>query len=311
MSQPVVLTVSDLHLSHRPPLARMAEPDWYDVMKRHLLEIESVAEKHKIPVVYAGDIFHKYNPPPRLIAFALKYLPSGWAIPGQHDLPHHVYENMDRTAYGCLVEAGVIKNIHPDRYAYLEVPNKDVLSPDSLVRLVGFPWGTEFIPLDREDRDGYTSIAIVHKYIWTKGKGYKGASEDALIGKYRKTCKTYNAVVFGDNHKGFLVGKHVVNNGTMMRRNSDEIGYDPCYSLIHDNGEIARAEFKCCDEDVFTDVNEGVALVERALDMTEFIGELGQLGTDALDFFEALKRFCDAEGISDEVRSRVMDAAGR
>ena len=46
-----------------------------------------------------------------LISFAIRELPSCYAIPGQHDLPNHSYTDIQRSAYWVLVEAGIIKKI--------------------------------------------------------------------------------------------------------------------------------------------------------------------------------------------------------
>lgn len=310
MRSAVAVTVSDLHLSHQPPLVRVAEPDWYEVMKRHLKEIRDVAnELDGVPILYAGDIFHRYNPPPQLIRFALEHLPQGYAVPGQHDLPHHVYDNLERTAYGCLVQAGLLHDLCPGNCWRIVHPVGHLL-------LHGFPYGSEFSPRIRTDKPvkGW-HVAVAHKYVWKRGTGYEGAPRDGRASQIKRDCDEYDAAVFGDNHRGFQIGRNVVNNGTMMRRKADEIEMQPAYSILWDTGEgtleVERVPFDCCRKDLFIDTSKIVALAERAFDMTDFVAELSKLGANALDFVEALVRFCDAEGISAEVRSAIMEAAGK
>src|SRR4051812_12555947 len=66
------LWCSDIHLSHKPPIARSAEPCWYSAMQRQLDELRSVALELDVPIFVAGDIFDRWNPPPELINFAIR-----------------------------------------------------------------------------------------------------------------------------------------------------------------------------------------------------------------------------------------------
>jgi len=111
MSNVIAILCSDIHLCHTPPVARSAEPDWYVAMERQLDELRAVAEQHGAPIVCAGDIFDRWNSPPELINFAIQSSPKMHSIPGQHDLPHHRYEDMQRSAYWTLVAAGVLTDL--------------------------------------------------------------------------------------------------------------------------------------------------------------------------------------------------------
>ena len=48
---------SDLHISHRPPVARSAEPNWYDTMSDYFSQLQQLAKKWGAPVICAGDVF--------------------------------------------------------------------------------------------------------------------------------------------------------------------------------------------------------------------------------------------------------------
>src|SRR5262245_60331644 len=98
---PVAIVASDLHLSHKAPSAR-AEKDWYEVMTEHLTELNQLKYKLKVTVLYAGDIFDTWDSPAELINFALLYLPRGYAIAGQHDLPHHQMSSIEKSALFTL-----------------------------------------------------------------------------------------------------------------------------------------------------------------------------------------------------------------
>ena len=110
----IAVLCSDIHLSLKCPVARSAEPNWLEATKRSLDELRSVAEEHNAHVVVAGDIFDRWNSPPEIINFAIENLPNCYAIPGQHDLPNHRYEEIERSAYYTLIKAGIIENLNPD-----------------------------------------------------------------------------------------------------------------------------------------------------------------------------------------------------
>ena len=88
---PIAVAISDVHLSHTPPPARSEEPDWYEAMRRPLKQVEYIARRNEVPIICAGDLFHRWWSPPPLVNFAIKTCPKMFAIPGQHDLQYHQY----------------------------------------------------------------------------------------------------------------------------------------------------------------------------------------------------------------------------
>lgn len=299
MRTAIAITASDIHLSHRCPVARSAEPDWYAVMKRQLKELQDIVCTYNAPLIYAGDIFHTYNPPPCLINFAMQHLPRGYAIPGQHDLPYHVYGDMHKTAYGCLVSAGVLTDLFPD----------DACITDTMT-IHGFPWGWDFTKRPGKKSTKRKHIAVVHRYVWQKGSGYVGASIESSVKQVKEIAKTYDFVIFGDNHKSFKTG-NIVNNGTFMRRAADEAKQQPRVSILWSDGEIEWCNLESTKADKFADTRTTtLTALERSLDLSGFVDGLEGLSADKIDYVKALKQYCDTEGISDNVRATLMEATG-
>lgn len=190
----VAILCSDIHLSIKPPVCRSIDVDWFDTMAYYLTQLNNLAEEHAAPVICAGDIFDKWNAPAELINFALAYLPDEmYAVPGQHDLPAHNYDEMNRSAYGTLVEAGKIINLEPGKPQY-----------DGDLALHGFPWGTPITPLREKDED-FIHLAVIHQYAH-KGKStsYPGAPADCHVKHLLKQLDGFDAAVFGDNHIHWL-----------------------------------------------------------------------------------------------------------
>lgn len=298
----IAILLADIHLSLKPPVWRSAEPDWLEAQKRPLLEVQTLKGKYGCPVIGAGDIFDRWNSPPELINFALTYLPDMFSIPGQHDLPLHNYDDIRKSAFWTLVEAGRIHNILPGCHNVKWIEN-DII-------LVGFPFGFEIEPLQKKEK-GKIYLAVVHDYVWIRDCGYPGAPKENEIRNTRKEWVGYDVIQYGDNHRGFSVeydSKMVYNCGTLMRRKSDEEDYHPGVGLLMSSGKVVQ-HFLDTSEDKHLDIGS-VEVEEEALDMADFIEGLEKLGDTALDFTEAMKQFLKKEKPSMEVRDIILKAMG-
>lgn len=295
---PIAILCSDLHLSHKAPIAR-SEEDWYEVMKRQLEQLDAcIWTIGKLPIICAGDIFDRWNPPAELINFALEYLPSGiYAIPGQHDLPYHSYEDIKKSGYWTLVASGKIKNLPPK-----ELVEVQGLSP---LVLHGFPFGVD-IERSHKPNDLLLNMAVVHKYVWHKSAGYTGAPEEGRIGNLEKDLKGYDVAVFGDNHSPFhcKVGKcQVWNCGGFFRRKSDEKDYEPAVGLLYKDGRIERKPLDI-SKDKFSDVPD--QFKGNQINLESFLDELQTLSDTTISFEEALNFYMDKEKTPKSVRDIIL-----
>jgi len=298
------ILVSDIHLQARPPVARSTEPDWWAAMARPLIEIQDLVKKYECPVLYAGDIFNRWDPRPEVINFALKYLPKGFAIPGQHDLPNHNYDEIRRSAYWTLVEAGHLINLPPG-------------TPFAIGNLMiwAYPWGQLPTPLKPRDRDGKLRVALTHQFIWTENTGYPGAPTIERVSAHRHRLTGYDVGVFGDNHKGFTHlfgptgdGPCVFNCGGLMRRKVDEEYYRPGVGLLHIDGRVTR-HYLDISEDQFIHHTEAEETVKELLGMTDFVSELQDLeASDALNFTVAIKRFLKDNKVAKRVTEIILQS---
>ena len=307
-SDPIVaIACSDLHLSHRPPIARSEEKDWYGCMEEALGMLDLIAEENGVPILYAGDIFDHWDQPPELLSFAIQKLPAGFSIPGQHDLPNHSYDNIERSAYWTLVEAGVLQDI----YAETQVVHKLPLT-NPHVRVFGYPWGFNIEPCEAPSKS-YTNIALCHKYVWWDKSKFKDAPKEDRADMRADSREGYHTVVYGDNHKGFLLrfgeeGEPVIFNcGTFMRRKIDEVGYKPQVGLIHKSGRVTP-HYLQYENEVFLDGDDIEELVEKAFEGAELLEELARLGKFSVDFGEVLLKVCRKNEVAKKVISVILSA---
>ena len=302
VSEVIALLTADIHLSHMPPVARSAEPDWYETMGRYLTEVDVMSRVEfrkgtkQLPVICAGDIFDRWNAGPELINFAIDYLPKMYAVAGQHDLPHHNLDDLHRSAYWTLVEAGTITNLESGR-AY---------AVNDMV-LYGFPWGVELGGLIRGDGNQLL-IAVTHAYIYDQGHRYPGASKTSHLGNFVNRLRGFDVAVFGDNHSSFLATAgncNVINCGCLFRRKQDERSYKPSVGLLYDDGSI-KQRFLDTSQDKWID--ELPVTVEGESDLTEFLAELKSADSEALDFRDAVLRHLKDHDVTDGVKAELLEA---
>lgn len=296
-----LILCADLHLSHAVPLFRSPEPDWYLTQRGYLNQLDQLAEIHNAPVVCAGDVFDKWNVPPETINLALKYLPKMYAVPGQHDLPHHRYADIRRSAYWTLVEAGKIVNLEPGKPIEVGVGA-------GTCRLHGFPWGHPITPL-KGASTLVTEVAVVHAYMHTRGTGYVGAPKDSRIKHLKGRMAGYDLVAVGDNHAPFdlLVNENrtlIHNNGAFMRRKADEAGHRPSAGILKAGGYCRH--YLDTSKDRVLD-GDAPAII-TALGFQGFVEELLGLGQSALDFREAIDRLLERQRVPDSVKRIVLTA---
>lgn len=260
-------------------------------------------------VVYCGDVFDRWNAPAELINFAIDYLPGGYAVPGQHDLPNHSYSRKGESAYWTLVRAGVLVDLRPGKV-------RTVVGKQGVdLHLHGFPWGTEAVGIEgAENRKNGRHVAVVHDYCWREGHTFPGADVQKHAAAHSFRLKGFDAAFFGDNHVGFTgVFKGpkypvITNCGGFMRRRTDERMYQPRVWLYKVDGTVEPVPLGTVDR--FTDLDdadpkdEDVALHY----IHEFVKDLDGLGDQALDFADTVLRVLDRPDVRDGVKDVIRKA---
>ncbi len=308
----LAICTSDWHLYQNPPVWRSTEPDWYGAMQRPIDEIACLQTEHDCPILFAGDMFHRWNVPPELINWCLNVFPSDiYSIPGQHDMPNHNLSEMRRSAYTVLQRAGCINDLPVCSHESVYIAKKGLM-------IRAFPWGVPLIPVTRHSN--LLEVAVVHDYVWRKGFAYPGSPmEKDLSNKDNTFDKIYNGryfgydlIIYGDNHKSFLttVGKTTVYNcGPIMRRGRDEEYNNPQVGLLHSDGSITVHYLDTSKDRHLTSTEQPDVesdMVEQS--MAKLSEELAKLGSSALDFTEAWKQYERRNKINERVSNIIMKA---
>lgn len=232
--RPIAILCSDLHLRETTPRAR-AESDWYDVMEAQLSDLEATANCYEVPIVCAGDVFDKWNPSAELVNFAIAKLPRLYAIPGQHDLRYHSYEERHRGAYGALCKSGNIVDLPAGKYYH------GVLGGGQYLRLWAMPWGKYDLPDTNQPKNsGDIHLGVLHQYRWSNANNKHAMAEDSS--KLESLFPGLDALLIGDNHIPWeLPG--ILNHGGFIAQNADQKDYRPHYGVLYADGHIERKPY--------------------------------------------------------------------
>jgi hypothetical protein len=252
---PVLIFVSDIHLSHNPPRARKGEKKtgWYNAMARPLRELNSLQRKLNVPILCAGDLFDVWDSPAELITFALRELPASmFCIPGQHDLPNWNLADIKQSAYWTLVAAGKIENLPENIDGLPTVING--------CEVWAYPWNGQSYPGGQLPYDNDSiKIAILHSYCWKEGYCHQGVTpENEHYTRYLDWSGCFDILVFGDNHEGFIQKEKyttVVNCGGFYRRRTDQIKYRPFATILYKDKTVVPY-YLDCQADVLEDTTE-------------------------------------------------------
>ena len=261
-------------------------------MLRPLRDLRILKSKLKVPIIYAGDIFDHWKSLPELINFAMEALPPGYAVPGQHDLPNHSYEDIERSAYWTLVEGGVLVNLEPGK-SY-EVGN---------LELFGFPWGHQLTKCPY--RSNFVTIAVVHEYCWHGKHKYLTAPPSNHVSQFETAG--YDAAVFGDNHQGFINGR-ICNTGGFMRRHKPDLDRHPFVGVLMNTLDIKEHRLDTAN-DIYSLDSEDRTQETGSIDISKFTDGLKQLPSDGhLDFPTLVDRYCRENEVSSVVRNVIHNA---
>jgi len=218
-----LILTSDWHLREDVPICYVG--DFWNDQWEAVDFVSSLQIMYDCPIIHAGDLFDHWKPSPFLLTKASGNLSENfYTIYGQHDLPQH---NLD-LAYKCgLYNLNI---------------NNQLTILDWYSEYTGIHWGQSPQPIDSDFSDH--KILVWHKFNY-QGKlpwpGCTSPTANKLLKDY-----PYDLIVTGDNHKSFVEsyqGRLLVNPGSLMRQDADQIDFHPCVYLYHaEDNTVTKVE---------------------------------------------------------------------
>lgn len=303
VEQPDAILCTDLHIREDVPICRT--DDYLEAQWTKLQFITDLQKQHDIPVLCAGDVFHKWKISPWLAAESIQRIPGEFVcVPGQHDLPQHNLDLFEKSGLAVLEAAGVAQVMSGgDIYTFQA-------HSGPLVHVHGFPWGTQIEKVQQEK--GVRNVCLAHYFVYVGDKPWPGC-ESPTAPKFMRKFPGYDLIVTGDNHQRFdkvMHGQAMVNAGSMMRMTADQDSHEPCVYLWNAKENLVEKVLLPFAADVVQRTHlDNKAVREDRIDA--FIKRLRTDYEQGLDFRNNIKEFFNNQKVSKDVQDllwRALDA---
>lgn len=283
MGDPVnILLTADWHVRGDCPRCRIDE-DWLESQRKDIQGVRAVADSEGCDEVWIlGDLFHQPRVATEAVVMVLdelrKFTQTIRILPGNHDLPHHSYENRDRSSLGVVLKS------------YSELTGREVEEyPGEGLGVNARPFG-----MDEDPAVLSCDVWATHRLVFKdesarpmKGLGWTAQELlDAAPG-------VRQMIVTGDYHHGYIHtgpdGRRVVTPGCLNIQAADMVDYQPRVYVW----DTASAELKVCllksnTDQVVTDYlaaqREKDARMEQVLEAVRSSAEV------SLDFLDNLEK---------------------
>lgn len=273
---PTAIIASDLHLRDSVPICRA--DDFWEAQWSKIDYIKKLQEQYDCAVLVAGDIFHNWKASPYLLSTAIARLPNMIVIPGQHDLPQHNMDLINKSGLFVLAKAEKVRIL-------FEGETIEIVDG---VTIHGFPFGSTPKKTTKEGRN----IALWHNLVWQGKKPWPGCTSPNSAAVLRK-YKDYDLILTGDNHKPFTEtyeGRLLVNPGSLTRQSADQIDHRPrVYLYYADDNRVTPIYLPIERDAVVRDhIDQAEAKEKR---FTAFVSRLNEEWTVDISFERNLEEF--------------------
>lgn len=232
------LVSSDWHIRSDKPRCRV--DDWYTAQLERIRWVVQQINKYKCPMFVPGDILNSGATNQEIENMLIAELKKAefpiYAIPGNHDLPYHSMNQLHKSTYWVLVQAGVLQDV----------------TGNVLDGVTGVPYGQP-IPTGK-------GILLCHTAVYPHEPPpymiHAESAEDML------NAHDYELILSGHIHMPFTTqvgNKTLINAGGILRQEADE-KYAQRMLYLYDNGSIEAIP---CPMQV-DDVEQGYLLDEKA-----------------------------------------------
>ena len=284
---PTLICSADWHLREDTPICYTS--DYWKDQWEAVDFISDLQKRYSCPVIMAGDMFDHWKPSPNLLRETILHIPDQLIVCyGQHDLPAHSLDLVNK----CGIKV-------------LEAAKK-------LRILKGVHWGQE--PKNQGDSlyfevEEGKSVLIWHKMNYQGKKPWPSCTDPMAASLLRKYPQ-FSLIVTGDNHKTFsesFEGRWLVNPGSLMRMDADQIDHRPCvYLWFAEDNTI---------EQVFIPIKQGVISrehlereAERDGRIDAFVSRLDDDWEAALSFEDNLEMFFKTNQIRTSVKNIIYQS---
>lgn len=276
-SNPTAIITADIEIRDHTPLCRT--DDYWKAFTGKMQWLKELQEKYKCPIFDGGDLFdkkYKQYPSHTLLTWAIENCPKMYTAPGNHDLPGKSIENYKNSAMSVLEKAGRIK-----------VPYPSFQITENNIGVYGFPWG---VKIEQPTFFQEFNVALVHAMIYDEFEpfpGCEGYSKKELL----NLLPDFDLIVCGHHHQTFTGKKGstiLVNPGSLMRNDADQINHRPCVFLWYAEEGIVKKVYVPIEKGVVSRRHIDVKK-DKEIRLDAFVEKLGEQTITGINFEKNLE----------------------
>lgn len=290
----IAIFTSDWHFRDTIPRCRI--DDYFQAQKNKLDQVKEIQRiNNNCPVFDCGDLLDKCKSSPFLEGWLMDNLPDNfYTIAGNHDLPNHRIEDLENGSLGVLVKSGKV-----------DLLNYNIVEQ---VSIFGFDYGSDLkTPKELINDSMHVNIALVHEFI-SLDKFIKFITPEQLTEK----LPGFDFIFCGHNHQNFgdyVNDCQVINIGSMMRMDADQVNYESGFYVMYEDYTIKRILFNI-EKDVIDRkyLDQKSKTSERLLSFIESVTGKYEIGNN---FKENLRKSVSCVyNISEGVKKKITQALG-
>lgn len=279
------ICTADWHIRNTRPRCRIDE-DWIKTQQKALNQIAEICENKNAPLMVVGDIFNSNSDTSfeciNMVQKLADRIGGIYILAGNHDLPYHSSENIDKSAIGVLLQSENVFKIE-DYSDEFSAPNFD------------------------EERNSMSYMFIHTLTIPSKDKPdfIQCETPESLLEKY----PTAKWIFTGDYHKNFVYEKndrYVINPGCLIRQVSDMKNYQSGVYFVDTEKEIIEFIPIIDNEELVNDeyiIREN----EREERIESFVNKLKDVESVSLDFIDNVEKALLVNEIDEKLKDCVKE----
>lgn len=278
-----LILTGDWHLREDNPECR--KDNLWGAQWSKVQEIKELQEFHQCPILHSGDLFDHWKPSPCLLSRMIEEIPNQfYTIFGNHDLPQHNLDLVNKTGINTLFVAGKLK-ILPGCH-WEETPQNSSFNIKNKKILV------------------WHIMTYQGKKPWYNIEAPQGIT---LLKKYPK----YDLVLTGHNHLSFTEkykGRCIVNPGSITRQTSSQIDYIPKVYLWYASTNEAKPYILNYNKTAIRIPPNTEHTKERDERIDAFISKLNTDWESSISFEDNIKRFLERNDIPTSTKDIIEKA---
>lgn len=277
---------ADWHLRATRPRCRV-DNDWIETQKKALRQIAEIAEEKNAPIMVVGDLFHSNSDTSfeciNMVQKLADRLGSLYILAGNHDLPYHSSENIDKSAIGVLFQSENIFKIsdYSDEFSASNFDEEDDENAEIVFK--------HTLTIPSEDKPDFVDCE----------------TPESLLRKFPKAKWVFT----GDYHRNFHYeknGRHVVNSGCLLRQASDFKDYT-CGIYFVDTDKNIVDFIPIIDNEELIDDSYITKENEREKRIDDFVSKLKSTKSVSLDFLANVEAMMERNGFELELKEVVEE----